>query len=565
MEASTPSRRIHFGKFEVDPESGELFKEGRTIRLQGQPIQILLMLLEKPGRLVTREELQHRVWPTDTFVDFDHSLNAAIKRLRESLSDSADEPRYIETLPRRGYRFIHPVDIPQKEVKEESGTGEEEVNRREGERGKRQRQKALWGALVVMLLAGVGAAWFARLRVQLQSPQELRETRLTSNPSEYGVVMGCISPDGKYLAYSDRRGLYLKLIDTRDVHPIPQPEGLTAENTLWYAGYWFPDSSRFLAYRCNTAGFYSAWVVSVLGGPPHRLRDNVWYGQPSPDGSRIVYCGGEIESGNYSKEFWLMGAQGDNPRKFLSAAEGEGLAWPAWSPDGQRIAYMRGHGGETCIESRNLKGEQLTTVLSDPRFSAGGLYCLWWFPNGRMVFTVNEPKPIQNDHSLWEIQVDPKTGLPLSQPKLITKWVGIWAGVMDGTTDGKRLAILRSSVQADVFVGEWEGKGRRLKNPRRLTLDERRDIPSAWTSDSQAILFHSDRNGQFDIFKQALGQETAEPLVTGPGNKHDPVLSPDGNLILYLHDLAGGNTRIMRVRASGGHRKWCWREVVSKV
>ena len=110
MEASTPSDRMRFGRFEVDPESGELFKDGRRVRLQGQPVQILLILLEKPGRLVTREELQQRLWPKDTFVDFDYGLNAAIKRLRESLGDSADEPLYIETLPRRGYRFIFPVE-----------------------------------------------------------------------------------------------------------------------------------------------------------------------------------------------------------------------------------------------------------------------------------------------------------------------------------------------------------------------------------------------------------------------------------------------------------------------
>jgi cholera toxin transcriptional activator len=85
MEASTPSRRIHFGKFEFNLDSGELIKEGRLVRLQGQPIQILLMLLEKPGRVVTREELQQRLWPKDTFVDFDHSLNAAIQRLREAI------------------------------------------------------------------------------------------------------------------------------------------------------------------------------------------------------------------------------------------------------------------------------------------------------------------------------------------------------------------------------------------------------------------------------------------------------------------------------------------------
>ena len=171
-----------------------------------------------------------------------------------------------------------------------------------------------------------------------------------------------------------------------------------------------------------------------------------------------------------------------------------------------------------------------------------------------MVFTVSalEPEPNQKDSSLWEIQVDPKTGRPLSQPRRITKWAGIDVAVLNGTTDGKRLAVLKMSGQSDVFVGEWEAKGLRLKNPRRLTLDERNDVPSAWTRDGKAVLFHSDRNGQFDIFKQALDQETAEPVVTGPGNKHDPVLSPDGNLILYLQDAAGGKIRIMRVPSSGG-------------
>ncbi len=108
------------------------------------------------------------------------------------------------------------------------------------------------------------------------------------------------------------------------------------------------------------------------------------------------------------------------------------------------------------------------------------------------------------------------------------------------------------SGQSDVFVGEWEAKGLRLRNQRRLTLDESNDVPSAWTKDGKAVLFYSDRNGQLDIFKQALDQATAEPVVTGPGNKHDPVLSPDGDLILYLQDADEGKTRIMRVPSLGG-------------
>src|SRR5437899_1677534 len=106
---------IRFGTFEADRRSGELRKQGRRVKLQDQPFRILLMLLERPGDVVTREQLRLRLWPEDTFVDFDHGLNNAINRLREALSDSADAPRFIETLPRRGYRFIADVN---------AGTGE---------------------------------------------------------------------------------------------------------------------------------------------------------------------------------------------------------------------------------------------------------------------------------------------------------------------------------------------------------------------------------------------------------------------------------------------------------
>ncbi len=103
---------VRFGAFEVDLRAGELRKNGVRIKLQEQPLQLLGVLLEFPGKVVTREELQRKLWSTDTFVDFEHSLNAAVKRLREALGDSADSPRFIETLPRHGYRFIAPVQIP---------------------------------------------------------------------------------------------------------------------------------------------------------------------------------------------------------------------------------------------------------------------------------------------------------------------------------------------------------------------------------------------------------------------------------------------------------------------
>src|SRR5580692_7504228 len=107
--AAPPPRTIRFGVFELDVRSGELRKQGRKVRLEGQPVQILICLLETPGELVTREELHKRLWPADTYVNFEHGLNAAVKRLRRALNDSADNPRFVETLPRRGYRFLAPI------------------------------------------------------------------------------------------------------------------------------------------------------------------------------------------------------------------------------------------------------------------------------------------------------------------------------------------------------------------------------------------------------------------------------------------------------------------------
>src|ERR1700761_3838936 len=108
-QLSAESPRLSFGLFEVDLATGELWKAGFRVKLQGQPFRVLACLLEKPGQVVSREELQLRLWGKDTVVDFDHSLGTAINKIREALGDSAENPRFIETLARRGYRFIAPV------------------------------------------------------------------------------------------------------------------------------------------------------------------------------------------------------------------------------------------------------------------------------------------------------------------------------------------------------------------------------------------------------------------------------------------------------------------------
>src|SRR5205807_5332641 len=123
--AESPFRTRGFGVFEVDLKAVELRKHGVRIKLQEQPFQILSLLLEHPGEVVTREELREKLWPAHTFVDFDRSLNKAMTKLRAALGDSADNPRYVETIPRHGYRFLAPVYVPQSERAHEHAAGRE--------------------------------------------------------------------------------------------------------------------------------------------------------------------------------------------------------------------------------------------------------------------------------------------------------------------------------------------------------------------------------------------------------------------------------------------------------
>src|SRR6266478_697939 len=117
MENSAPVlKALRFGLFELDLQAGELRKSGVKIKLQEQPLQVLIALLQKPGEVVTREELRRKLWNAETFVDFEHSLATAINKIREALGDSAENPRFVETLPRRGYRFIAPVNGLQRDA-----------------------------------------------------------------------------------------------------------------------------------------------------------------------------------------------------------------------------------------------------------------------------------------------------------------------------------------------------------------------------------------------------------------------------------------------------------------
>jgi cholera toxin transcriptional activator len=145
-------RRFQFGLYELDTAARELRKNGNKVRLQEQPLQVLISLLERPQEVVTREELRQRLWPSDTFVDFDHSLNTTIAKLRDALDDTASNPRFIETLPKRGYRFVAPVSTDNPGIKAEATAAEPEPHLEHIPLPPRAITRALYGLLQVMYL-----------------------------------------------------------------------------------------------------------------------------------------------------------------------------------------------------------------------------------------------------------------------------------------------------------------------------------------------------------------------------------------------------------------------------
>jgi len=423
--------------------------------------------------------------------------------------------------------------------------------------GKALPYKAMVATLAgaVVIGAAVLAYWLTRPPAP---PPELKERRLTANLSENAVNEGAISPDGKYVAYSDQTGMHLKLIQTGQILNIPQPEGRVPDLDNWWPNGWFPDSTKFIGEGVESGQSISAWVVSVMGGPPRKLRDDADAWSVSPDGNLVAF-GTDRVIARY-REVWLMGAQGEEPRRFVSGSEDDGFFWAAWSPDGQRIAYGRIHrmaDKEECsIESRDLKGGQPTVIVSGPRLCGFQVKFLW-FPSGRFVYFMGEPERVGPEANLWEVPVDTRTGKPASKPRQITNWAETELIGFGGTSDGKQLAITRRTLQSHVDVGELEAGGRRLKNPHRLTLEESRDSPCHWMPDGKAVLFQSNRNGTWGIYKQGLDQTTAQPVVTGPDYKDWSVASPDGSWVLYLSSATAEvnpttPVRIMRVLTSGG-------------
>jgi eukaryotic-like serine/threonine-protein kinase len=553
--------RKRFGPFELDARTGELRTNGTRIKLQGQPISVLEILLETPGELVTREQIRERLWSSDTFVDFDHNLNTAIKKLRQALGDEAETPRYIETIPRYGYRFIGQVEkdaaaetpVPERvPARAELANAEPQPAPRSPSRSRRALPWALGGFAV---LCAIVATWLLK-----PAPQP-NVVRFAVPPPEntellYGGEMS-LSPDGRTLAFVAQAGedkpnvLWLRSLNSLTAQPVPGTDGAAVP-------FWSPDS-RQIAFYANG----ELKKVSVAGGMPKTLCDASYPGGSWNGDGVILFLNGE--------GIYRVPDTGGTPTLVLapdSSNHPTYLRYPQFLPDGRHFILLvfTGNSGQHVIAAGSLDSktvENLAQTSSNALYAAPG-YMFYLdqrtlmarpFNATALRFTGPAVPVAQNvgvlqgsDYGFFSVSpagvLAYQTGQALAAASQMT-WFSR-AGQKLGTVgqpdvyaapalspDGSQVAVgVGPPGSRDIWIYDLKrGTGSRL------TFNPTDDMNPVWSPDGKRILFSSNRGGaQFDIYQKAadaLGS-TQPVFQSKDQNKEIDDVSADGRDAVYF-------------------------------
>lgn len=568
-QPAAKSRVVRFGPFELDLDSRELRKSGIRIKLQEQPFLILEMLLDRPSLIVTRDELKQKLWPADTFVDFDLSLNSAVKKLRQALSDDSDNPRYIETLYRRGYRFIG-------EINGANGGGPTLVDTAPAvvpippsdttlpsadEAPASPHRKWLVLCLGIFLLA---VATVALLRLPATPPKVLGYTQITHD----GLAKGDLITDGERIYFREILG------DRFAVGQVSVAGGETsvipgAFENAFPAGVAHDGSFLLIGAFHGTAKSIELWSQPLPSGAPRRLGDfavdsATW----SSDGSQLFYTqGSEIfqaradgtqarklasigrqvfdisvspdgsklrfdlfDDRNGSSAIWELDNHGKNPHPLLPAWNSDPHeCCGSWTPDGRYFIFQSFHSGRMSIWalpqktswwSRSADPIQLTNgplSFSSPLASR----------DGKRIFTVGAQPRGQL------VRYDSKTGF-------IPYLNGISASDAAFSADGKWIAYV-SVPDRQLWTSRLDGSERR-----QLTSDSIFAGLPRWSPDGTTIAFMGSKNQK--IWRAYLISSDGtglQELIPGAEAGYDPTWSPDGKSIAVTLNDAGSPSSLV--------------------
>ncbi|MGC1648347.1 MAG: winged helix-turn-helix domain-containing protein [Candidatus Sulfotelmatobacter sp.] len=534
---------LHFGTFEVDLRAGELRKGGVKIKLHGQPFEVLAMLLERPGEVVTREELQQRLWVSDTFVDFEHGLNKAINKLREALGDDADNPRYIETLPRRGYRFVGPIALPV-HVQVTVGVTEE---KRTGEPSPKTRRRKLWaaglGSAVLCTLIVVGFLW---LRSPLPPPRVLSYRQLTTDrqmkgESCGGVWTSKVVTDGARVFFSERdSGVMQVSTNGGEVAKVSNPLACFVIFDI------SPDKTELLgAPVTSLAGpDQPLWILSIVSGLAHRVGSlNGKVAAWSPDGQRIAYAtASHWEDPN---ELYIAAKDGSDARKLARIS-----AWVSdvrWSSDG-KVVRMGVSGSSGFVWEVSSDGTNLHPVHPTNLLPEGNSFIGWinWTPDDRyLVFEAGKPmSPVGIIWALREARsaFHKKTSAPV---QLTSGAMNFWSP--DLSPDGKQIFAIGGRLQGELI--RYDLKLRRLEPYLSGISAEQLDF----SRDGKWVTYVTFPEGI--LWRSRVDGSERMQLTTPPLHAVVPCWSPDGTRIAFAGFLPGAPgppLKVYVVSAQGG-------------
>jgi eukaryotic-like serine/threonine-protein kinase len=388
---ATASRTASFGPYALDLRSGELRKFGVRVKMGEQPFRILQLLLENPGEMVSREELRAKLWVDDTFVDFDHGLNSAVQRLRDCLSDTAEKPLWVETIPRRGYRFVGKVEwsngvahaAPTNDEKTESAASPSSAGR-VGVASQHKVGMAARLAAALVLLAIVGYGGYSFLTLRRAAPfAHFSATKLTNSGH---VSETAISADGRYILSvvhdKARISLWLLNVSTGSNTQISPPDARTIKDPAFS-----PDGGYVYFRRANnsTEEFWDLYRVPVLGGAAQNVIHDVDGGPAfSPgDPKRVTFIRlNDPESGKY----YLVSADLDGGNEKVLVDE---KVVPAktlsWSPDAKLLAdviYAKDN-GSTMLRAFDLAAKKWRSLVE---FKDRDISAVNWSPDGHGVY-----------------------------------------------------------------------------------------------------------------------------------------------------------------------------------
>ena len=541
-QAANSPRLVRFETFEVDLRAGELRKAGVRLKLPGQPFQVLAILLEKPGDVVTRDELQKRLWP-DTFVDVDHNLNTAINKIREVLGDSAENPRFVETLPRRGYRFVAPVE----------GTRTTEVP---GCSGVRQEVRTPWVRrtsilfVVLVLLASVGFFTYRRL----QSPTPLAQRTLTRLTFDDGLQVGASwSPDGRYIAYSSDRGgkfdVWVQQVSGSNPVQITKGPG-----QHWQPD-WSPDG-KYIAYR-SEEGDGGIYVIPALGGTglERKIVPFGYYPRWSPDSSQVLFQT-HFSAIDACNRFFVAQLDGTPPREVMAETLAQDqlcAASAAWYPDGKRITAWVGTSSPSpafwttpLAGGPNIKLEIAPAIQRELAEASGdakagqqlGEYSFSWSPSGDAIYFERGYRGAKN---IWKMTVDPGM-LRATRIDRLTTGPGPDAALAV-SADGKRLAFTAKSQRIqtwlfpfDARTGQIKGAGNAVTSPGRTSLE------SNLSRDGMKVAYYVPHGESYgpgfgdirnEVWVKLLADGTEVPVPADDYSSWFPLWSPDGTELIY--------------------------------